>query len=162
MIETFFSVEKSLEIQTYTYRKLSPSDLLLMFQDVETIFVYPRQLPGQSVGDLFRLQANCFLLFCSSFAVYFRFYRLIFKDLIKSRHNVFTPLLELHFDVETIVIIESQYDLNNILSMKNNCFFSRLDHLGRGHINYSHDIRCFCCPWMPPRLARTFIVNKMT
>eukprot|EP00088_Acartia_fossae_P003726 TRINITY_DN11595_c0_g1_i11.p1 TRINITY_DN11595_c0_g1~~TRINITY_DN11595_c0_g1_i11.p1 ORF type:complete len:1111 (-),score=315.09 TRINITY_DN11595_c0_g1_i11:203-3247(-) len=30
----------------------------------------------------------------------------------------------------------------------------RKEHLGRGHINYSHDIRCFCCSWMPPRFEK--------
>jgi len=30
----------------------------------------------------------------------------------------------------------------------------RLDHLGRGHINQSQDVRCFCCAWMPQRFEK--------
>ena len=51
--------------------------------------VYPRQLPRSSGGDLFRLLANCFLLFCSDLAVLiFPTVLLISKDLIKSQHCV--------------------------------------------------------------------------
>jgi len=30
----------------------------------------------------------------------------------------------------------------------------RLDHLGRGHINQSQDVRCFCCAWKPQRFEK--------
>ena len=45
-----------------------------------------------TLPDLFRLLANCFMLFCSDLAVYMG----DIQDPIKSRHRVPTPWLELH------------------------------------------------------------------
>ena len=43
--------------------------------------VEPRQVPGPSCRETFRLLANCFVVTCLCF--YFRRYWLIFKDQIK-------------------------------------------------------------------------------
>ena len=57
------------------------------------MYLLPRQLPGPSVGDLFRLIA----IFCSDLAVFIFLSTLAdIQNPLESRHRVPTPWVELH------------------------------------------------------------------